>query len=217
MEKPITLKAERRGVTGKKVKRLRREGWIPGVAYGPGMEALPVQVGQKELVEAYRQAGTSALIGVLLERQRQARPALIRDVQRDPIHHGIIHVDLELVDLHRAITTHVPIALKGNSPVVEQGLAVLTHGIDEIEIRCLPGDVPALFEVDLSALAQPDQSIRVSDLVAPEGVHLLTDAETVIVYATSLRRLEAAEEKAAKAVEVAEEEAEEGEAPEEEE
>ncbi len=204
MEKMYTLKAERRQVIGKKARRLRRDGWIPGVAYGPGMEALPVQVAQKELNEAYRQAGTSALIGVLLERQRQARPALIRAIQRDPISHEIVHVDLQLVDLLRSITTHVPVVLKGKSPVVEQGLAVLTHGINEIEIRCLPTDVPAHFEVDLAALTEPDGSIHVSDLTAPPGVHLVTDAETVIVYATSIRRLEAAEEKAARVVEAVE-------------
>ncbi len=190
------IKAERRSVTGKKVRRLRREGWVPGVAYGPDMEALPIQVAHKDLVTAYREVGTSALVGVLLERQKTPRPAIIRDVQRDALSLEILHVDLEMVDLNRPITTHVPVLFQGKSPVVEQGLSVLTHGIDEIEVRALPSDVPAHIAVDLSLLTHPDQAIRVGDLALPPGVTVLTDETTVIVYATSIRRLEEAEARA---------------------
>lgn len=205
MENMLTIKAQRRSVTGKKVKTLRAEGWIPGVAYGPEMDAQPIQFVRKELIEAYRQAGTSALVGLVVGRQRQARPAIIREVQRHPISLEILHVDLQLVDLNRPITTRVPVHLKGKSPVVEQGLAVLTHGVDEVEIRCLPTAVPAYLEVDLSTLIELDQSIHVSHLVVDPGVHILTDPETVIVYATSIRRLEEAEARAeaAAAAEVA--------------
>ena len=198
----MTIKAEQRSVIGKKVSQLRREGWVPGVAYGPGMDALPIQIARKELIEAYRKVGTSALLGLLVGRQRVARPAIIREVQRHPISLDILHVDLELVDLKRPITTHVPVLLKGKSPVVEQGLAVLTHGVSEVEIRSLPASVPAHLEVDLGMLTEPDQAIRVSDLVMPQEVSLLTDLKTVIVYATSIRRLEEAEARAeAKAAE----------------
>ena len=202
MEDMITIQAEHRSVTGKKVRQLRLEGWVPGVAYGREIEAQPIQIVRKELVEAYRKAGTSALVGLLIGRQKEALPAIIREVQRHPISLDILHVDLQLVDLARPITTHVPIHLTGKSPVVEQGLAVLTHGVNEIEIRSLPGDVPAYLEVDLAALIEPDQSIHVRDLAAPERVSILTEPETVIVYVTSIRRLEEAEARAeAKAAE----------------
>jgi len=202
MEKMITIAAAQRSVTGKKVRSLRREGWIPGVLYGPG-EAVSVQFARKELAEAYRQVGTSALIGVLLEGQKKARPAIIREVQRNTLSLEILHVDFELVDMKRQLTTHVPVALHGESPVVQQGLSVLTHGVNEIEIRCLPADVPARLEVDLALLTQPDQFIHVSDLIAPPGVAILTEPGTVIVYTTSIRRLEEAEARAeAKAAEV---------------
>lgn len=196
MEMTTVIKAEHRNVTGKKVRRLRREGWVPGVAYGPDMEAMPIQVARKDLTAAYREVGTSALLGVLLERQKTPRPAIIRDIQRDALSLEILHVDLEMVDLNRPITTHVPILLQGESPVVQQGLSVLTHGIDELEVRSLPSAVPAHVVVDLSRLTQPDQAIRVSDLVLPPEITVLTDAATVIVYATSIRRLEEAEARA---------------------
>ena len=92
--------------------------------------------------------------------------------------------------------------------MVEQGLAVLTYGVEEIEVRCLPAQVPARIEVDLSVITKPDQLIHVSDLSLPADVHILTDPETVVVYTTSIRRLEEAEERAAKEAEEAPEEAE---------
>lgn len=206
MATEITLRAEPRDVVGKKVRRLRREGWVPAVVYGPQVKAQPVQVPRKELLEAYRQAGSSTLIEVVLG--DKVRPALIRELQSDPLTQEILHVDLEFVDLNRPITTAVPVVLRGRSPVVDQGLGVLTHGVEEIEIRCLPTQVPAHIEVDLSVLTTPDQAIHVSDLSLPEGVHVLTDPDTVVVYTTSLRRLAEAEERAAKEVEAAPAEAE---------
>lgn len=184
----ITLQAERRKVIGKQVRRLRRSGLVPGVLYGPRLEALPVQVSHKALSEVCRQARGSTLIQVMLD--GDVYPALIRDLQRDPISQEILHLDLERVDLERPITAQVPVVLKGTSPVVEQGLAVLTHGLEEIEIRCLPAAVPAHIEVDISTITRPDQAIHAGDLSLPLEVHLLTDPKAVIVYTTPIRPLE---------------------------
>lgn len=195
MDTMVTIQAAHRNVTGKKVRSLRREGWIPGVIYGPG-ETMPIQLARKELTEAYRRVGTSALIGLVMEGQKKARPAIIRELQRNALSLEILHVDFELVDLKRPLTTHVPISFKGKAPAVELGLAVLTHGLNEVEIRCLPSDVPAHIDIDLAALVDADQAIHVSDLVAPEGVQILTEPGTVIIYTTSLRRLQEAEDRA---------------------
>jgi len=198
----ITLQVERREVTGKKVRRLRRSGWVPGIFYGPRMEALPIQVFPKALNEVYRQAGSSTLIRVVLD--GNPYPALIREVQRDPITQEILHLDLVRVDLERPITAQVPVVLRGESPVVEQGLAVLTHGLEEVEVRGLPTDVPAHIEVDISSIIRPDQAIHAGDLSLPAGVHLLTDPKAVIVYATPIRRLEEEEKPAEEAAPAAE-------------
>ncbi|MGB9723680.1 MAG: 50S ribosomal protein L25 [Chloroflexia bacterium] len=191
------LQAERREVTGKKVRRLRRSGWVPAVFYGPRMEALPVQVDRRALSELYRQAEGSTLIQVVLE--GQTYPALIREVQRDPISQEILHLDLVRVDLERPISAQVPVILKGDSPVVEQGLAVLTHGLEEIEVRGLPAAIPAHLEVDVSVITRPDQAVHAGDLTLPPGVHLLTDPKAVVVYATPTRRLEEEEKPAEEA------------------
>ncbi len=190
----ITLQAERRKVVGKPVRRLRRSGLVPAIFYGLRMEPLPIQIPHKTLNEVYRQAGSSTLIQVVLD--GNIYPALIRDLQRDPISQEILHLDLERVDLERPITAQVPVILKGTSPVVEQGLAVLTRGLEEIEIRCLAAAVPACIEVDISAITRPEQAVHAGDLSLPPEVYLLTDPGAVIVYTTPVRRLEEEEKPA---------------------
>ncbi len=190
MSEELVLKAEQRQLTGKKVKRLRREGWIPGVVYGPGLEPSSIQLLRKDLIEVYRQAGTSTLVGLLVKPQRKPRPALIRDVQQDPITYEVLHVDLEVVDMERPVTAEVPVVLVGEAPVAKDGLAVVTHGTEEIEIRALPSEVPGHIDVDVSVLTRPDQAIHVADLTFPEGILVLSDPETVLVYTSAVRLIE---------------------------
>jgi large subunit ribosomal protein L25 len=194
METDITLKVEKRELVGKKVKRLRAEGWIPGVVYGRDMESVAVKVPRVELTEVYHRAGTSTMIGLTIGRQRKKRPTFIREVQRDPISLEILHVDLETVDLLRPITAQVPVILVGEAPVSDTGLGVLTRGTEEVEVHCLPADVPARIEVDLSPIERTDQAIYVRDLVVPEEVQILTDPGTTVVYVTRLRIIEDEEE-----------------------
>ncbi|MGC8874403.1 MAG: 50S ribosomal protein L25 [Chloroflexia bacterium] len=193
MEKELTLKVERREITGKKVRQLRRAGWLPAVIYGAGVESVPVQIRYHEAVDAYRRAGTSTMVGILMERQRVPRPAFIREVQQDPISLRFLHMDLELVDPRRPITVNVPLLLVGESPAAKQGLGVLTHGIEEIEVHCLPADVPPHIEVDISVLARPDDAIYVRDLKLPPEIEVRTDPDTVIAYIAAMRGVEVEE------------------------
>jgi large subunit ribosomal protein L25 len=204
MEMGPTLKVQRREVTGKKVRQLRRAGWLPAVLYGAGMESVPVQIPYDEAVAAYRRAGTSTMVGILMDRQRTPRPAFIREAQQDPISLRFLHMDLELVDPRRPITVDVPIVLVGESPAVRQGLGVLTHGIEQIEVHCLPADVPPHIEVDISVLAGPDDAIHVRDLKLPPEIEVRTDPATVIAYIAAMRGVEieeAAEEATAEGAE----------------
>lgn len=189
----LTLKVQRREITGKKVRQLRRAGWLPAVLYGAGVESIAVQVPYNEAVEVYRRAGTSTMVGVLMERQRVPRPAFIREVQQDPISLRFLHMDLELVDPRRPITVNVPLVFVGESPAVRQGIGVLTHGVEEIEVHCLPANVPPHIEVDLSVLERPDDAIRVADLKLPPEVEVRTDPDTVVAYITAMRGVEVEE------------------------
>lgn len=193
METELTLKVHRREITGKKVRQLRRAGWLPAVLYGAGVESVAVQIPYNEAVEVYRRAGTSTMVGVLMERQRVPRPAFIREVQQDPLSLQFLHMDLELVDLRRPITVSVPLVFVGESPAVRQGIGVLTHSIEEIEVHCLPADVPPHIEVDISVLERPDDAIRVADLKLPPEVEVRTDPDTVIAYIAAMRGVEVEE------------------------
>jgi len=215
METKVTLKVEKRQVTGKKVRRLRREGWVPATVYGPGEEPVSVQIPRNQAVEAYRRAGSSTMVDLLMERKRQPRPAFIREAQRDPITLQILHMDFHLVDPNRPITLEVPVVFVGESPAARQGLGVLTHGIEAVEVHCLPGDVPARFEVDLSVLTLVDQSVHVRDLVVPVGVQIRSEPDVVLAYVAAMRR-EEVEEVKPEEVAVEEVEAAEGEEGEEE-
>lgn len=187
MELEITMQAQHREIVGKKVRRLRRQGWIPGVLYGRGMDPTNVQVEERELKDVYRQAGMTALVGVFLESQAEPQPVLIRELQRDAFGIDILHVDLEVVDLKQVITANVPIELVGKSPVEEEGEAVVARGLEEIEVECLPAEVPSRIRVDVSTITSFDQVVLVRDLEVPEGVKVLTEPDNAVAHVTTIR------------------------------
>ncbi len=209
MDVQVTLQAKKRSVVGKQARQLRHQGWIPAVVYGPQHPSLAVQIARSEMMEVYRQAGTSAMIGLVLEGEKRARPAFIREIQRDPLSREILHVDLLLVDLERPITAHVPIVLVGESPVVAKGLGVVTHSVQEVEVHGLPTDLPHRIEVDLGQIRRVDQTLLVKDLPISDKVQILSDPDAVVLYVSRLRRAaeleEEVEEEMAAEVEAAEE------------
>jgi large subunit ribosomal protein L25 len=190
----ITLTAKPREIIGKQVRGLRREGWVPGIVYGRDIESTAVQMAVDEITDIYQQAGSSTMIGVKIEGHRKTYPAFIREVQRDLFTYDLLHVDLEVVDLQRPINANVPIVLVGEAPVVENNDGVLTQSLEEVEVHCLPTDVPSHLDVDISQLTSVDQSIFAGDLIVSEKVEIVTPAEAVIVYITPLRPPEEEEE-----------------------
>jgi large subunit ribosomal protein L25 len=209
MTDEIKLQTQNREMTGKKVRRLRREGWTPAIVYGTGRESLPIKILEADLVDVLKQAGTSVLIGLQLEKEDEPLPAFVREIQRDPLSREILHVDFELVDMSRPITAQVPIVTLGQSSVVDDGIGVLTRALQEVEVHCLPADVPSSIEIDLSIIQRPDQTYTVGDLQLPDKVQILTDPEAVILYVSRLRAI--VEEEVVEEIEGLEEEAVEGE------
>ncbi|MBN1485168.1 MAG: 50S ribosomal protein L25 [Chloroflexia bacterium] len=186
----IILNAQIREILGKKVRGLRREGWVPGNLYGRGVESTAVKMLYGDIDDVYKEAGTSQMIRVQLEGKEKTLPAFIREVQRDVISQDLLHVDLELVDLLRAVSAQIPIHLIGQAPVVEDNRGVLTQSAETVELEGLPAELPHFIEVDVSVLTSVEHSIYASDLEIPEGIEILTGPETVIVYITPLREEE---------------------------
>jgi large subunit ribosomal protein L25 len=175
------LKGARRSTVGKGVARkLRQAGSIPAVYYGRGEEPIVLTVGLKELEEVIVKAeGSNVIVDLKVDGDGVGdRKALIREIQRDPVGGHILHLDLQHISLTERITVEVPIVLTGIPTGVKDGGGILEHLLRDVEVECLPTDIPSRLEIDVSALNIGD-SLHVSDLKA-ENVTILTEGERPI-------------------------------------
>ncbi len=177
MSERIVIEAEPREVTGKQVSQLRREGWIPGVIYGR-KEPVSVQMEQKALRRALRTVGTTHLADVNVG--GQVRTVLVREIQQHATRGDLVHVDFMEVDMKSKLRATAELVGAGMSTPQAEGLGVTTMMLREVDIECLPEDLVAEIEVDLSAIKTADDVIHVRDLTAPKGVEILTDPELVV-------------------------------------
>lgn len=183
----IELRAETRSLFGKKTKRLRRSGLIPGILYGHLSDPIPLQANERDLGLALDRAGTNHLITLWIEDAEQPRMTLAREVQRDVITHSLLHVDLYEVVMTEKIRAEIPISLVGESPIVEQKGSVLVRGVDSVEVQCFPGELVESIKVDVSVLEEEEQSILVKDLALDEAMEILTDPDEVVVKVLTVR------------------------------
>lgn len=202
MSDQIELEVSRRDIAGKGVRRLRSEGWIPAALYGPGREALNLQVNARALASTLAEAGGSHIISLNLE--GVAYPAIVRDVQRDYVRGDLLHVDFYAVSMDRPIRTEVPLEFINEPPLVAAHEAILVTGATFVEMESLPADLPASIQVDLAALVDMDTVITVADLAVPPGVTIHTNPDEMIATLSYMREEEEEEaiEVDAEAVEV---------------
>lgn len=194
----IELRAEPRTIVGKHVRHLRREGWVPAVLYGRGVEPRALQIQAADAEAVVRQAGMTHLISVYLQGRDAPVNAVLRDLQRDVLRRNLIHLDLYEVEMTKAITVEVPIVLIGDSPVIKRGEGILIEGTQSVEIECLPGDLIDAIEVNLADLTQVDQQITVANLTVPPTIRILSDPEEMVVRVNPVGA--AVEEEAVEAV-----------------
>jgi large subunit ribosomal protein L25 len=184
----IELKAEPRTLVGRHVKLVRAGGCVPAVVYGSQIEATPIQVESKVLQKVLAKAGGNMLISLQVG-DRQPVMTLAREIQRDVIHHHILHVDFYQVVMTERITAEVPLVLSGEAPAVEDG-GILVHGLNTVEVQCLPADLPSAIEVDLSSMTEFNDLVTVSDLRVPSSVTILSDPESLVARIEAPRLLE---------------------------
>ena len=177
----ILLDAELRDITGKAVRHLRREGYVPAVVYGHRTEPISLQVAERALQLALRVAGTNRLVTLKVAGQESPRMVLVRELQRDALSHAMLHVDFYEVVMTEKITADVPVVLTGESKLVKGGGGLLLQNLDAIEVECLPGDLPSQIMIDLSTLMEVNQAVMVRDLKMGEAVSVLTDLDEVVV------------------------------------
>lgn len=173
-----SLKVERRDGAGKGVARkLRAAGRVPGVLYGHGIETTSIQMASQDLLHLFHHGGTSQLIEVQLDGTTHL--AIPREIQRDHIRGRYIHVDLLAVSRTEKVTLSVEVYEVGEAAGVRAG-GVIEHHLREVELECLPGDVPERIEIDVTALEIGDL-LRVADLTPPPGITFLSDPETPLI------------------------------------
>jgi large subunit ribosomal protein L25 len=172
-----SLAAARREITGKKVAHLRRAGKLPAVVFGHGEPSTPVTIDAHDFDLLRRHVGATTLIDVSVD-GKQSKPALVRDVQLDPVKRRPLHVDLFLVRMTEELTVDVPIVVTGTSEAVEKLGGTLSH-LDHLRVRGLPDHLPQRVELPVDDLTDFDVTIRVRDLAFPSDVTLLTDLDEV--------------------------------------
>lgn len=184
MEK-VVIKATKRTVTGKHVATLRREGKLPGVLYGHNINSAPITMDLKEASMILGKLSGSSIVTIDLDGREYA--ALVREKQRDYIRSLLIHVDFQAVSLTEKLRTDVGIELVGASPAVKDFNAIIVSGIEEVEVECLPQDLPKKIEVDISKLMAIGDSIYLRDIPVPQNVIFLTDPNELIAVAQFIK------------------------------
>jgi large subunit ribosomal protein L25 len=164
---------------GKNLNQLRSEGWIPATLYGNGKpESVAIQ--HKAFAKALQgnKAGTNALFNVKLGGATAL--AVIKEIQRHLLKHTPIHIDFQRIDTKKKLETSIPVHPVGEAPGVKNGGGILEHITREVRVRCLPDDIPASIDLDITKL-ELGHGIKVKDLPALSGVEYLTLADTIVV------------------------------------
>jgi len=190
----IFLEAELREEKGRgKVKDLRDSGYLPSVVYFHGKDALSIKFSKSALIKLVHQHRLeSSIINLKIKDDKKARgrPCLIKEIQYDPVHENIIHLDFNEISLTEAIKVNVPVETKGEAAGVKQEGGSLEHILWEIEVECLPTNIPKNIEVDITALKM-GEAIHVKDIVFPSGVKPLSDPAAIVLHIAAPMKEEA--------------------------
>lgn len=188
--KEIVLEAESRTQATKgAINIMRQSGRVPGIAYGDKGAPVTLSVDAKSVQAIlHSEGGRNALISLKIG--GTSHPVLIKEIQRHPITRALQHVDFHRISLKQKIEAKVPLHTKGEAPGVKVGGGVLEYVSRELRVRCLPTEIPASLDLDISNL-QVGQSIRAKDVVLPKGVELVMDGESVIVHVVTVHVEEA--------------------------
>ena len=184
------LSVEKRKVLGKQVKKLRREGILPGNVYGKEIKSTSVQVSLKDFMPVFKEAGETGLVDLALE--GKTIPVLIQNVQSD-YRNNVLHADFYQVNLKEKVKSAVPLEIIGEPKAVTEKIGLLINILSEVEVEALPEELPEKIEVNVEHLAAVDDQITVGDLKVSAGVTILTDATQVVSKIDELVSKEAQE------------------------
>lgn len=177
----MELAADTRKIFGKKVRFLRRQGITPTHLYGHNVEPLPLQCDTVQLRKVLARTGTTGLIELKVDKARKTRAVMTREIQKDAQTGELIHVDFYQVRMEEKIRVEVPIVPIGEAPALKIKENFLAHELDTLSIECLPNEIPAQIELDISILEEAEQSIHVSDIVLGDNITVITNPEQLVM------------------------------------
>jgi len=184
----IILEIQPREELGKnKVKDLRGKGFIPAVIYAEGKKSSPIKVSHRQLWQLIHQHRLeSAVINLKMQdaQKQKGRACLIKEIQYDPVKGDIIHVDFNEISLTKVIKVNVPVVAEGEPIGVKQEGGSLEHILWEIEVECLPTDIPRDIEVDVSLLKIGD-AVHIKDITFPSNIKVLNALEAIVFSVTA--------------------------------
>jgi large subunit ribosomal protein L25 len=164
---------------------LRKQRKIPAVFYGNKEKSMPLQVDYQTFRKVYDRAGGNQVIELNID--GKTKPVLVHDVQYDPLTDTFSHIDFVFVNMKQEVKANIPVLLVGVAPAVKNLGGILTTLRHELEVKCLPADLPHNIQVDVSGLEMLHSSIHVGDLKLPEGVKLLGNPDDVVVTITVVK------------------------------
>lgn len=173
---PVLIVQRRAAQGTRPVRMLRHQGLIPGVVYGRTMEPVTIAVQHKALMQLlHSKAGEHTLVKLRIEDTKPwEKPVLVKDLQHDPVNGQVIHVDFHAIALTEQIRVKIPVVLKGEPVGVKQDGGILEHFLREIEVECLPTDIPEGVEFDVNPL-KIGETVHVRDLIAPKQAKIVSD------------------------------------------
>ncbi len=187
----IDLNADKRTEKGNSpARQLRQQGRVPAVIYGPGKTSDMLSVNARELEKILKHSRTTQVL-LNLKISNETRPAMLKELQMDPVSHEMLHVDFYEIDPNRKIRMHVPVVPKGKAAGVEMGgmLQVIRR---DLEVLCLPGEIPESIEVDVTAL-EIGGSIHVKDIALQGDLEISADVNFTVITCLG-KKVEEAEE-----------------------
>ena len=184
------LKAAKRNILGKKTRFLRRQDITPTHLFGHNIKSLTLQCNTTELQHVISQSGTTRLIDIHIEAEKQPRSVFIREIQRDEIGGQLLHVDFYQIRKTEKMTADIPIVLIGEAPAAKSKDNMIEHSLTQIGIECLPHKLPPQIEIDLGLLEDSGQAIYVRDITLDPDITITTDPDQIIVKVSHIKVVE---------------------------
>ena len=187
------LSAEKRKIIGRKVKALRKSGFLPANIFGKDVKSATIQIKAVDFTKFRKEAGESTLVYLSLEGEEESRPVMIHEIAIHPVNGQILHIDFHQVNLSEKTTALISVKLTGDSPAEKEKLGILVQQLDEVEVEAFPADMPEHLEVSVETLSAVGDSIRVLDIKPGSKLIIKTDPDSIVAKIEALAKEEVVE------------------------